>query len=70
QTAYLIDQEVQRILREAEQHATDVLTTHRDKLESITNGLMEKEILSKEELTELIGPPVTRSYVAKREGKE
>ena len=60
QTAALIDQEVQRILRSAEGHATDVLVEHRTELELVSKQLMEKEILSKEELTELIGPPAQR----------
>ncbi len=56
QTAYLIDQEMQRILLEAQERATSILQNNRGDLDKISNALLEREIVSKEELIELIGP--------------
>jgi cell division protease FtsH len=62
ETAHSIDQEIQRFLTGAHERATGLLRTHRDKLDTISKGLLENEMLGREELTELIGPPVGRSY--------
>ncbi|REJ89279.1 MAG: ATP-dependent metallopeptidase FtsH/Yme1/Tma family protein [Planctomycetota bacterium] len=63
ETAHLIDQEIQRFLNAAHERATEILNTHRDKLDRIAQGLLENEMLGKDELTELIGPATERSYV-------
>ncbi|MEM6981123.1 MAG: AAA family ATPase, partial [Planctomycetota bacterium] len=57
-TQELIDEEVARILLEADQKAEQLLREHRGQLESITKALLEKEELSELELTELIGPSI------------
>ena len=62
ETAHAIDQEIQRFLTGAHERATGLLRTHRGKLDAISKGLLENEMLGREELTELIGPPVGRSY--------
>ena len=51
-TQELIDEEVARILMEAEQRAEQVLREHRGELETITRALMEEEELNEEQLTE------------------
>jgi cell division protease FtsH len=51
----IIDEEVGRILREAEQHAYNLLEENRDALERVTVALIEKEVLTEPELTALIG---------------
>ncbi|OJW04206.1 MAG: cell division protein FtsH [Planctomycetales bacterium 71-10] len=51
----IIDEEVGRILREAEQHAYNLLDENRDALERVTEALIEKEVLTESELTSLIG---------------
>ncbi|WP_337174727.1 ATP-dependent zinc metalloprotease FtsH [Paludisphaera sp.] len=51
----IIDEEVARILREAEQHAFNLLEENRDALERVTDALIEKEVLTEPELTKLIG---------------
>ena len=57
-TQELIDEEVARILLEADQKAEQLLRERRDELEKITRALLEREELSEAELTELIGPSI------------
>jgi cell division protease FtsH len=49
-TAQLVDSEVSRIIREAYQRATEVLTEHLDLLHKVANALLERETLSGEEV--------------------
>jgi cell division protease FtsH len=44
-TAQLIDDEVRRIVDEGHRHVTELLTKHRDQLESLTRALLEAETL-------------------------
>jgi len=61
-TQELIDEEVARILLEADQKAEQLLRERRTELEKITRSLLEKEELSEAEIAELIGPSIqTRS---------
>ncbi len=57
-TAQIIDEEVSRLLREADDRAYRLLEEHRDDLERVTEALIEKEVLSVNELEELIGKRV------------
>jgi len=67
-TQELIDEEVARILLEADQKAEQLLRERRAELEKITRGLLEKEELSEVEIVELIGPSIqTRN--AQKNGK-
>ena len=54
-TAQLIDEEIARILREADDRAFRLLEEHRDELERLTEALIEREVLSVTEIEELIG---------------
>ncbi len=54
-TQELIDEEVARILLEADQKAEQLLREHRSELEKITRSLLEHEELSEADLTELLG---------------
>ncbi len=54
-TAQLIDEEVSRILREADEQAFRLLEEHRDDLERLTEALIEREVLSVGEIEALIG---------------
>jgi cell division protease FtsH len=54
-TAQLIDEEISRILREADERAIGLLQEHRDDLERLTELLIEKEVLSDSEIEALIG---------------
>jgi cell division protease FtsH len=62
ETAHLIDQEVERILRDQESRAIEVLTQHRRGLDAIARALLESETIDGEEAARLIdeawGEPV------------
>ncbi len=61
-TSQMIDDEVERILREQESRAIEVLTLHRRGLEALTRSLLEHETIDGEEAARLIdeahGEPV------------
>ena len=59
-TARVIDSEVHRFLAQADQRAIKVLSEHRDKLDSLTKALVERESLDIDEISAIIGPPATR----------
>ncbi|MEO1616777.1 MAG: ATP-dependent zinc metalloprotease FtsH [Planctomycetota bacterium] len=67
-TQELIDEEVSRILLEANQRAEQLLREHRGDLEKITRSLMEEEELDEEQITELIGESIQRKM--RRDGEE
>ena len=54
ETAKTIDEEVRRLIHEAHDTATRILTERRDDLETLANGLMEFETLSGEEIVGLL----------------
>ena len=54
-TAELIDAEVRTIINSAYQKTRTLLTTHKDKLDTLATALLEKETLDKEEIYELLG---------------
>jgi cell division protease FtsH len=54
-TAQVIDEEVARILREADERAFHLLEEHRDELERLAEALIEREVLTVAEIEELIG---------------
>ncbi|QEH37529.1 ATP-dependent zinc metalloprotease FtsH [Aquisphaera giovannonii] len=66
----IIDEEVGRILREADEHAFRLLESHRDEMERLTEALIEREVLTESEITNLIGkraglddePAVSRAH--------
>lgn len=60
--AEAIDEEVHRLVSEAHERAHKILTEYRDKLELITNRLLEVETINREEFLELMGgrPAMTR----------
>jgi cell division protease FtsH len=57
-TQELIDEEVARILLEADQRAEQLLRERRSDLDKIAQSLLEHEELSENDLTELIGPSI------------
>ena len=57
-TMEVIDEEVHRILAESQVAANELLLKHRDDLQAITDGLLEKEELDRYEIEDLIGPSV------------
>ena len=54
-TQQVVDEEVSRLLREAEERATSLLTEHRDALDRLVDLLLEKEVIDGHEVYELIG---------------
>jgi len=59
ETAQRIDAEIRRILTEAHDKAREILTSHREQLETVTRRLLEIEVMEGNELRQLLGvaPP-------------
>lgn len=57
-TMEVIDEEVARILREQSARALDILTRQRDKLEALSQRLLEKEELDEQEIEAVLGKSV------------
>lgn len=55
-TAQVIDEEISRILREAEARAHEFLSKHRDQLDKLAATLEKEETLDDIQIAELIGP--------------
>jgi cell division protease FtsH len=56
-TQAIIDGEVARLLREAEQNAISVLRTHRPELRSLVELLLERETVDGDEVYRIVGKP-------------
>jgi cell division protease FtsH len=59
-SAQIIDEEVQQLLREADQRAFDLLKVHRPELDRLVEALLENEELDRKEIEGLVDPE-TRS---------
>jgi cell division protease FtsH len=57
ETARLIDVEVKRLVADAEGAARAILTTHRAKLDQVTEFLLDKEVIEGDELRAILGAP-------------
>jgi cell division protease FtsH len=55
ETASVIDEEVQRILREADQRAYELLESHRTDLDNLVEALLQREELYREEIEGILG---------------
>ena len=53
-TAALIDEEVQKLLREADEHAFQLLRDHRDQVERLVEALLQREELSRDEIDQIL----------------
>jgi cell division protease FtsH len=53
-TAQMIDEEVQRLLREADERAYSHLEKHRHELDRLAESLLEREELTREEIDRLL----------------
>jgi cell division protease FtsH len=61
-TQRVIDEEVTKLLREAEQRATATLTEHRYELDRLTQVLLERETIDGADVEEILGrTPATTS---------
>jgi cell division protease FtsH len=63
-TAAVIDDEVQKLLREADEHAYELLKANRDKVERIVDALMQREELLREELDAILNEPSNDGILA------
>jgi cell division protease FtsH len=54
ETARLIDTEVMALIEEAETRARGVITANREVLDKLANLLQEKEVVNREEITDLL----------------
>jgi cell division protease FtsH len=69
-TAQLIDEEVSRILRAASDRALEMLTQHREQLDSLAKALEVEETLDDVAIEKLLGPPACKTAdVASNNGK-
>ena len=59
-TAQLIDEEVSRILHEADAEARRMLAEHRQELDSLAQALEAHEVLDEMEVTALLGPSLRK----------
>ena len=51
----MVDEEVAKLLREAEHRATDLLSDHRDALDRLTELLLERETVDGTDVDEVLG---------------
>jgi cell division protease FtsH len=63
-TQRLIDQEVARLLREAEERATATLTDHREALDCLADLLLERETVDGADVDRILGGPPGRGDLA------
>jgi len=55
ETSREIDNEIRKILEEAENRAMEILKSQRDKLEKLAEALLQKETLNSDEIDEILG---------------
>ena len=67
QTQRIIDAEVARLLREAEQRALTLLTEHREQLDRLVGLLLEHETVDGETVYQVAGRPVPRPDTAAKQ---
>ena len=67
ETARVIDEEVSRIIERAYDKAKELLTNHRHQLDALAAILLEKEVIFKDDLEQVLGP---RKYINQREQEE
>ena len=67
---------MQRLLREADEHAYELLEAHRDKMERLVEALLQREELLREEIEEIlqrsptngVGKPAAEAVIATTAG--
>ena len=60
--AQLIDKEVSKILDTQYKRAKDILLSHKDKVEILSNNLLENEVIFKDDLIKIFGKRKWKSY--------
>jgi len=56
ETARVIDEEVSKIIEKAYLKSVDLLSSHREQLDRLAKKLLEKEVIFKDDLEEILGP--------------
>jgi cell division protease FtsH len=72
-----IDEEIHRLVQEAKEEAVEIITRYRDKLDLMVERLLEKEVLEKDEVAEILAEvakqspldPIERSRI-RREARD
>lgn len=54
-TAQLIDAEVRELIQKAHKRTTELLTEHKDQVEKVAERLLKQEIISRDDMIELLG---------------
>jgi len=67
-TAEMIDEEVKKIVRRNYDRAEEILKKHKEQLEAIVKLLLEKEVLSSDDINAALGKPVAPSPASGGEG--
>ena len=60
ETARLVDEEIRRIVDECYERALNILREKKDRLEDLASNLMEREVLEREDLEKILGPPANQ----------
>jgi cell division protease FtsH len=60
-TAEEIDRQVKKIVEAARERTQAILTGHQDKLRALAQRLLEKEVVERDELQDILGPPASES---------
>lgn len=55
--AWLMDQEIRKLVTEAESRAEEILTKNKDKLEKLAEELLKEETLTRDDIERIIGKP-------------
>ncbi len=58
--AETIDEEIEKMVKEARKTADRIITEHKDKMDAVVAVLMEKETVEKEEFEAIVGPKPTK----------
>ncbi len=66
-TATIIDEEIQMIIQRCYQKAIAVIRENRDKLEALAQRLLQKEVVERNELEEILGRPITKKGIRKKQ---
>jgi cell division protease FtsH len=79
QTSQLIDNEIKRIVNDAFEHAKKLLSTNKTTLDKLAQRLLQKEVLDREEIEDIVGirkgppakkkPPASKSRAAATKAK-
>jgi cell division protease FtsH len=56
-TAQVIDEEVQKLLREADERAYEILEGHREQMDRLVEALLQREELMRDEIEQILGTP-------------